>query len=75
MDAGAGAMDTRLTLSALKSLVQGLRSSPGRKSVLYFTAGMYLTPELDTAFHNVISFANSGNVTFYAVDARGVMTR
>jgi VWFA-related protein len=74
LDAAAGAQGTRLTLSALKSLVQGLREVPGRKSVLYFTSGMYLTPELDVPFHNVISFANRENVTFYSVDTRGVMT-
>jgi hypothetical protein len=47
---------------------------PGRKSVLYFTAGMYLTPELDAIFRNLTSMANRANVTFYAVDTRGVMT-
>ena len=30
---------------------------PGRKSVIYFTWGMYLTPELDVPFHNLISTA------------------
>ena len=74
LDAGAAAQGTRLTLSALKSLVQGLREMPGRKSVLYFTWGMYLTPELDVPFRNVISYANRENVTFYSVDTRGVMT-
>ena len=47
---------------------------PGRKSVLYFTAGMYLTPELDAIFSNLTSMANRFNVTFYSVDTRGVMT-
>jgi VWFA-related protein len=74
LDAAAGAQGTRLTLSALKSLVLGLREMPGRKSVLYFTWGMYLTPELDVPFRNLISFANRENVTFYSVDSRGVMT-
>jgi VWFA-related protein len=74
LDAAVSAQGTRLTLSALKSLVQGLREMPGRKSVLYFTWGMYLTPELDVPFRNIISFANRENVTFYSVDTRGVMT-
>ena len=47
---------------------------PGRKSVLYFTAGMCLTPELDVPLPNLISIANRENVTFYSVDTRGVMT-
>jgi VWFA-related protein len=74
LDSAAGAQGARLTLSAMKSLVQGLRQMPGRKSVVYFTSGMYLTPELDVPFRNVISFANRENVTFYAIDTRGVMT-
>uniref|UniRef100_Q021C6 VWA domain-containing protein n=1 Tax=Solibacter usitatus (strain Ellin6076) TaxID=234267 RepID=Q021C6_SOLUE len=74
MDAAVGSQGTRLTLSALRALVNGLRSMPGRKSVVYFTWGMYLTPELDASFHGLISTANRENVTFYSVDTRGVMT-
>lgn len=74
LDAAVQAQSTRLSLSALKALVDGLRQMPGRKSILYFTSGMYLTPELDVPFRNLISTANGDNVTFYSVDARGVMT-
>ncbi|MBS1857430.1 MAG: VWA domain-containing protein [Acidobacteria bacterium] len=74
LDASVQAQGTRLTISALRSLVDGQQSIPGRKSVIYFTWGMYLTPELDVPFHNLMSTANSDNVTFYSVDTRGVMT-
>ena len=74
MDAAMGSQDARLSLNALESLVQGLQSMPGRKSVLYFTWGMYLTPELDAIFRSLTSMANRANVTFYTVDTRGVMT-
>jgi VWFA-related protein len=74
MDAAVQAQGARLTVFALKSLVDGLRQMPGRKSVLYFTTGLYLTPELDTPFRNLMSTANGDNVTFYSVDVRGVMT-
>ncbi len=74
MDATMASQETRLSLTALESLVRGLQSMPGRKSVLYFTAGMYLTPELDAIFSNLTSMANRFNVTFYSVDTRGVMT-
>jgi VWFA-related protein len=74
MDATMASQETRLSLTALESLVRGLQSMPGRKSVLYFTAGMYLTPELDAIFRNLTSMANRANVTFYAVDTRVVMT-
>jgi VWFA-related protein len=74
MDAAMASQDARLSLNALESLVRGLQSMPGRKSVLYFTGGMYLTPELDAIFRNLTSMANRANVTFYTVDTRGVMT-
>jgi VWFA-related protein len=74
MDGAATAQGSRLTLSALRALVEGQRRIPGRKSVVYFTWGLYLTPELDVPFRNLMSTANRGNVTFYSVDTRGVMT-
>jgi VWFA-related protein len=74
MDAGVAAQGARLSIFALKALVQGLQAMPGRKSVLYFSSGMYETPELDVPFHNLMSLANRGNVTFYSVDTRGVLT-
>ena len=74
LDAGATAQGSRLTLSALRALVEGQRSMPGRKSVIYFTWGMYLTPELNAPFSNLLSTANRDNVTFYSIDTRGVMT-
>jgi VWFA-related protein len=74
MDAAAQSQGTRLSISALKALVDGLREMPGRKSVMYFTSGMYLGPELDTPFRNLMGAANRDNVTFYSVDVRGVMT-
>jgi VWFA-related protein len=74
LDSGAAAMGTRMTISALRSLVDGQRTIPGRKSVIYFTWGMYLTPELDAPFRSLMSNANRDNITFYTVDTRGVMT-
>jgi VWFA-related protein len=74
MDSAVAAQGARLSISALKSLVQGLQAKPGRKSVLYFSSGMYETPELDVPFRNLMSLANRANVTFYSVDTRGVTT-
>src|SRR5207302_10301500 len=74
MDAAVSSQGARLTISALRALVKGQRSIPGRKSVVYFTWGMYLSPELDVPFRNLMSTANRDNVTFYSVDTRGVMT-
>jgi VWFA-related protein len=65
-------MDARLSITALGSMVAGLQEVPGRKSILYFTTGMVLTPELDVPFNNLISQANRANVTVYGLDTRGV---
>ncbi len=73
MDTAVSTQSSRLTLSALRALVEGQRSIPGRKSVVYFTTGMYLGPELDSPFNSLVSTANRSNVTFYSVDTRGVM--
>jgi VWFA-related protein len=74
LDAAVASQGARLTLSALRALVDGQRTIPGRKSVVYFTWGIYLTPELDVPFRSLMSTANRDNITFYSVDTRGVMT-
>ena len=73
MDSAVASQGTRLTLAALRALVDGQQAMPGRKSVVYFTAGMYLSTDLDGPFRALMSTANRDNVTFYTVDTRGVM--
>ena len=73
MGASVQSNGARLSLSALRALVDGLREMPGRKSIMYFSVGMYLGTELDTPFRNLVAAANRDNVTFYSVDVRGVM--
>jgi VWFA-related protein len=65
---------TRLLLAALQSLVNGLSGLPGRKSVIYFTWGLVVPPNLDEQFKNLTSMANRANVTFYTIDTNGVTT-
>jgi VWFA-related protein len=65
---------SRMSLEALKSLVLGLAGMPGRKSVLYFTWGLYMPTNLDVMFRNLQSTANRANVTFYCVETMGVKT-
>ena len=74
LDAAVAAQGSRLTIAALRALVDGQRAIPGRKSVIYFTTGMRLPPELDVPFRSLMSSANRDNITFYSVDTRGVMT-
>jgi VWFA-related protein len=73
MDAAAQSNGTRMSIDALRALVDGLRPMPGRKSVMYFSAGMYRGTELDNMWRILLATANRNNVTFYSVDTRGVM--
>jgi VWFA-related protein len=59
---------------SLISLIRGQGRLAGRKTVLYFSEGLQLTPNLAPDFHNAIGAANRANVSFYAVDARGLQT-
>ncbi len=72
MDNAIATDNSRMSIAAMKSLVQGLQELPGRKSILYFSSGMYFTSELDVMFNNLKSLANRANVTFYSLDTRGV---
>ena len=65
---------TRTSIFALLTLVRGQKSLPGRKTILYFSEGMWIPTHLDEPFRAVMSTANRENVTFYAVDTRGVLT-
>jgi VWFA-related protein len=65
---------TRRSIFSLLSLVRGQSGLPGRKTVLYFSAGMGVPPHLDVPFRSLISTANRNNVSFYVIDSRGVMT-
>jgi VWFA-related protein len=70
----AGAESTRRSIFSLLSLVRGQATLPGRKTILYFSAGMGVPPHLDVPFRSLISTANRNNVSFYVIDSRGVMT-
>jgi VWFA-related protein len=63
------------TTNALLALVGGLRTLPGRKAVVLFSEGLVLPPRVLETLTTVISEANRGGVSFYAVDAAGLRTR
>ena len=70
--AGSVTEGTRTSIFALLSLVRGQYTMPGRKTLLYFSQGMWLPPHLDEPFNSISSTANRGNISIYAVDTRGV---
>ncbi|MDX2032079.1 MAG: VWA domain-containing protein [Blastocatellia bacterium] len=62
------------SLFSLLAMVKEQRRLAGRKTVLYFTEGLKVTPNLTDIFRSTISAANRANVSFYTVDARGLQT-
>lgn len=62
----------RAKISALLQLVKNQYSLPGRKTILYFTPGFQIPQGMEEPFKSVISIANRSNVSFYALDARGL---
>jgi VWFA-related protein len=65
--------DGRVSIYALLDAVKEQYRLPGRKSVLYFREGGFSIPQgMEQPFRNVISIANRANVSFYAIDARGL---
>ncbi|HXY39873.1 MAG TPA: VWA domain-containing protein, partial [Vicinamibacteria bacterium] len=60
------------TLYPLLALLKAQGRVPGRKTVLFFSAGLQVPANLDDVFRTVLSEANRANVSVYAVDARGL---
>jgi VWFA-related protein len=61
-------------LSALQSLAETLRDIPGRKSVIHFSSGIERTgEENDAQLRATTDAANRSNVSFYTMDARGLV--
>ena len=61
-------------LSALQSLANLLRAVPGRKSVIHFSSGIEQTGvDNEAQLQATIDAANRADVTFYTLDARGLM--
>ncbi|HEX6463889.1 MAG TPA: VWA domain-containing protein, partial [Vicinamibacterales bacterium] len=60
------------TMTALFSIIQSLAVLPGRKSIVYLSEGLPASPALQARLDSLVSAANRGNVTVYAIDAAGL---
>jgi VWFA-related protein len=60
------------SLYPLMALVKGHQTLAGRKTLVYLSEGLEVTPQLDAVYRSVISEANRANVSVYAIDARGL---
>jgi VWFA-related protein len=62
------------TSNALLAIVSALKSIPGRKSVIFFSEGLSIPPNVQHQFISVIDAANRANVSIYSMDAVGLRT-
>lgn len=62
----------RSVLLAIRSLSRTLRSVPGRKALILFSAGFPLNSERMAELTATIDAANKANVAIYAIDVRGL---
>lgn len=72
LDRGHRGYDTSL---ALLSVIETLAYTPGRKTIVFFSEGLPVTPALSAKLDAVIDAANHANVTTYAIDAKGLRSK
>jgi VWFA-related protein len=60
------------TINSLHAVVSSMSGLPGRKTVIFFSEGLSLPPNVATKFHAVINAANRANVSIYSIDAAGL---
>ncbi|MEO6238629.1 MAG: VWA domain-containing protein [Vicinamibacterales bacterium] len=63
------------TASSLTAVVRSLAEYPGRKTVVFFSEGLPVSPSLSAQLDRVIDAANRANVTVYAVDTKGLRAK
>jgi VWFA-related protein len=67
-----GAQQTRPVLAALAAIAEGLRSIPGKKTVVMFSEGFVAPEALDWQVQSTIDIANRANVAIYIIDSGGL---
>ena len=60
------------TTNGLFSIINTLRTLPGRKSLILFSEGIAIPPAVQRLFDGVIDAANRANVSIYTMDAAGL---
>lgn len=63
------------TATSLLAVVRSLAEYPGRKTIVFFSEGLPVSPSLSAALEGLIDAANRVNVTVYAVDAKGLRAK
>ena len=68
-------MDGQWSLYPLLALVKAQAPLAGRKTLVFFSPGIQVPPNLDDVFRTVVSEANRSNVSVYTVDTRGLSSQ
>src|SRR5262249_3264111 len=63
---------TRPVLAALAAIAEGLRPTPGKKTLVMFSQGFVAPAALDWQVQSTIDIANRANVAVYIIDATGL---
>jgi len=66
------AQQTRPVLAALAAISEGLRSIPGKKTLVMFSQGFIAPETLDWQVQSTIDIANRANVAIYIIDSGGL---
>jgi VWFA-related protein len=68
-------MEGQWSLYPLLALVKAQASLAGRKTLVFFSPGVQVPPNLDDVFRTIVSEANRANVSLYPVDTRGLSSQ
>src|SRR5205823_2162900 len=63
---------TRPVLAALAAIAEGLRSVPGKKTLVMFSQGFVAPESLDWQIQSMIDIANRANMAIYIIDSTGL---
>ena len=72
IEAAALEQQARASIYTFLNVVREQRLLLGRKSLLYFSTGLVIPPNLVDVMRTTMSEANRANVSIYAMDARGL---
>src|ERR1051326_2938221 len=66
------AQQTRPVLAALAAIAEGLRTVPGKKTLVMFSQGFVAPESLDWQVQSTVDIANRANVAIYIIDSTGL---
>lgn len=72
--AGMGSFGARSVVLALREMAKSLADIPGRKSLIFLSAGFRLSEEIRSEVTAAIDQCNRSNVAVYPIDVRGLTT-